>query len=572
MDDQDRCDIKPDLQTLLEATNTIPMTFSSNTNNNCSGSSINAKSTDSNNNNSGNNDNSGNSCGIIIQTSPATPTTSLTTYLNNSPTTSTTPIPVNVCVMATENSLQLLDQNLEKRKNEIESTFVSYHNLLDTKLKLSLERLKDVYTRTQEEIHTRLKQKSELEDSRSKLTDPSLTYQFRDFLNKMDQKISDIDKNIEYLSDIKLSWNPQQLTHALNNVLIFSDVIQNNPTTQTLSYFLSQDLANINTITPTCNAITISTTTTTPHSFSRIGTPNSVPREPFSISKVVTSGPGSTQLCNPCGLVIDREINNIFIADRDNNRIQAYNDKGEHSFEIKDRHLHKPTDVCIMKKYLYTLSQFERDLSRSKLMKFDRKDGELVAVLELQGISPNEEVKLATSRSSRVCVAINKKTIQVFDSALRFCDSVNLKVPHLTAEVKLTAFKLVYLDAVNGFNIHVLFKNSTYPLQLFNSTGNLIRVIPLNVSISQPSYFCLHPSGSQTPKYYVISDESVHLLKIYSLEGICLQIIGSDSDSSSNQSIKLDSPQGVDVNANGELIFVDRNSNNLLHISKLEFT
>ena len=65
------------------------------------------------------------------------------------------------------------------------------------------------------------------------------------------------------------------------------------------------------------------------------------------VLKKCRKGSGNGEFIYPRGISVDKITNEVFIADRDNSRIQVLNTEGEYLHSIGTDHLKEPLGICV---------------------------------------------------------------------------------------------------------------------------------------------------------------------------------------------------------------------------------
>ncbi|KAI6660945.1 Cell surface protein [Oopsacas minuta] len=428
-------------------------------------------------------------------------------------------------IIKQEDPFEVIESNLQLKTHEIQEAFNDFHKILDSKLKSILVEINTLYNQQREKVEVKHNQIEELNSSKTMITDPSL----RNILVQIDKQILELEQEIHVTKEPIINWNTNLLENAVNNIV---DI-----------YFPGEQSI----------ARTLSTS-----SLELKPTPSqSVTKTNF---KPIVRGYENGQVLSPSGLCIDRNTDQIFIADRGNDRVQVYKNSGEHIMFVKDKDLANPNRIAIDRKFLYVacaVNSYVIPPSRkinSHLAKIDKEDGEIQSILPLEGTMLRICTNPVLSASTRLfCASLSdSKLVQGYDSAFRLISSTLLQSPYYDQ------YTQIYDIRVHEHELFALYHNSRYPLQVFGADGKILRCVQLSHRLVNADFLCIDSFRS----YIVISDGGSSQVKVFTFSGECIAVIGKDGEIPA----EFEKPWGVDMDQYGNIFICDNKSKSAVHM------
>ena len=214
------------------------------------------------------------------------------------------------------------------------------------------------------------------------------------------------------------------------------------------------------------------------------------------------------EFSNPGGIAINRTTNEVFIADKNNSRIQVLTVDGEYLRSFESRHLKEPWDICVSRDAV-----FVTDLAKECLLMFSLA-GKFINKTGCRGNLPG----CFTGIRGLCCIAgfvyvceCNIQRIQVFDIQLQFIRQFGV------GQIKLPTSITVYSDT-----IHILSQdqNSIY---CYHRSGTYLKKIELTgqQQMTLALFFTIDKRGN-----FLITDQMINEIRIFSPDGVLKHILG----------------------------------------------
>ncbi|KAI6653687.1 Cell surface protein [Oopsacas minuta] len=257
------------------------------------------------------------------------------------------------------------------------------------------------------------------------------------------------------------------------------------------------------------------------------------------------SSPG--QFDGARGLAIDEVNNQILVADRNNGRIQIFDDKGQFVAKFGKCILSSPFGVCVTEN-----NMFVTDIEHHSIFKFDKETLRLIDKVGKKGSGERDfcspqglaadsfsQLYIADSENNRVCIYSSEL------SFLKQFGNTKLRYPH---DVKLTPTLIFVLDW------------GSYCVHIFTDDGDsLIKSIikkefDFDMQIKNAFFFCLDRAEN-----ILISDGN-HVVRVYNQWGNILYRLGGKGEKEG----KFKKPNGIAVSHTGLLYVVSDNPNHVL--------
>ena len=239
------------------------------------------------------------------------------------------------------------------------------------------------------------------------------------------------------------------------------------------------------------------------------------------------------------GVAVNEIKNQIFVADRDNSRIQVFTFEGEFVSEFGKSNLKNPYGIAVTTEHVFVTDTFHHSVFKytssppfelvSRAGGKGSSDGQLNRPHGLS-VDTCEDVYIAEYWNYRV---------SIFTKNLNFIRSIGKGILAYPKDVKLTRSAVVVLDC------------SAQCIHFFSRDGILLtscvtQGYQQHCVVHDPYFFCIDESGN-----IILSDRQNHLIKILSHSGELIQTLGEKGKGKG----QLIHPKGVCVSKSG-IIFV----------------
>ena len=236
--------------------------------------------------------------------------------------------------------------------------------------------------------------------------------------------------------------------------------------------------------------------------------PEYVGRENLVIKRC-SEGSGNGEFHNPRGVSIDRTKNEVFIADRNNCRIQVLTTEGEYLRSFGTDHLKEPFGICVSQDGVFVTDEATECLLRFSLA------GTFINKTGSRGTIPGcfTEISGLCCEAGLVYVCDGSvQQIQIFDINLKFVKQFGY------GEMKLPTDIAIYSET-----LHILsMKQNT--IYCYNRDGTYLRKIELAGQEQQMTvalFFTIDKKGN-----FIITDQSSNEIRIFSPNGVIKHILG----------------------------------------------
>ena len=222
-----------------------------------------------------------------------------------------------------------------------------------------------------------------------------------------------------------------------------------------------------------------------------------------------SEGSGNGEFHNPRGVSIDRTTNEVFIADRNNCRIQVLTTEGKYLRSFGADHLKEPRSICVSQDGVFVTDEATQCLLKFSLAgQFINKTGSRCTTLGcFTGISG----LCCEAGLVYVCDG-SVQQIQIFDINLKFVKEFGY------GEMKLPIDIAIYSET-----LHILsMKQNT--IYCYNRDGTYLRKIELAGQEQQMTvalFFTIDKKGN-----FIITDQSSNEIRIFSPNGVIKHILG----------------------------------------------
>ena len=246
-------------------------------------------------------------------------------------------------------------------------------------------------------------------------------------------------------------------------------------------------------------------------------------------------GTVSGEITNPMQIAIDETTHNIFVADYNANRIQVFDEEGNHLYRITTPPV--PVGISLSDDHIFVSTE-------ENLAKIEKSSNTSVKSFKTE----NRVWGITTNCNSDIygCEYYNRSII-VLDKDLKFLRRIELKTTEVTSNTQTHSIQL-YKD-----NMYVMFGNSPpFHLQIFTLQGELVRCLIKESEIRWSYFFSIDQLGT-----IIVADWVRHQIKIFSKEGEVLHTITSDMLPGDQ---KFTRPHGVAIDKQNRIIVAQNNT------------
>ena len=394
-----------------------------------------------------------------------------------------------------ERELAALISHVQREKERVSSNFQQLHVLLAAREHTLLQEMDEVVVRARQELADKREVLKELETARES-TERDLTKNIlRDVLDKnlrtLEDKIGEELSRGVSVGWLELDWKKEQLEQSLIEACKVV-TLKERP-------FRSEDYSLK--LRPV---------------WSREGT-----------------GPG--EIMHPFQIAIDNSTQNIFVSDGDANRIQVFNEEGNHLYKIPTPEY--PRGIALTEEYIFVSAQ-------NQLLKIRKSNNKSVKSVQTEKSVCG--IDIDRNRNIYGCENGNKSVI-VFDNNLKFLKRIKLETSQIKSDTQTHSIKL-YKDSM-----YVMFgRYPPFHLQIFSLEGALVRCLIPTIEIGWSYFFSIDRFGN-----IIVADWWDSRINIFNKEGELLHTINSDMLPGD---LKFCCPQGVAVNKKNRIIIALRNS------------
>ena len=409
------------------------------------------------------------------------------------------PAPVELlCVDELERKLIVLNEQVQLKKEEVRSNFQQLHDLLFVRETFLFKEMDDIVTRMRQEIDEKYGTLRELNTAREGLERDLTKNKLKEVLEKHILELEDeIGKELarETVGWIELDWKREQLEQSVIEV---------------------------------CKVVPLNERPVTPVGMPVAPVDHSAKRFPVWSR----DGVRSSLITNPMQIVIDDKTQNIFVTDFAAKRIQVFNEKGNHLYQIPTP-LH-PTGLALTDEYIFVSTS-------DSLVKIEKSNNNCI-----KSVKTNSRVRgIDINSNSDIygCEFFNQSVI-VFDKNLKFLKRIELKTTQIRFDTQTRSIKL-YKD-----KMYVMFGGNIFSppfhLQVFTQGGELVRSLIQESEIGSSSSFSIDQSGN-----ILVADWYHHRIKIFSKKGTVIHTITTGM---LPRDQKISSPKGIAVDKKNRII------------------
>ena len=256
-------------------------------------------------------------------------------------------------------------------------------------------------------------------------------------------------------------------------------------------------------------------------------------------------GSESHQIFRPHGLTIDKETNDIYIADCYNKRIQVFNESGQHIKCIFNADILNPHRLLIVAN-----SIFVTDLMNRHIYKLNKQSDEVELSEELEYVPGG----LHALGEEIYVVNFSQPIIYLYDIDLYKEGQIILKSStstDLNNDIHFLDIRFVHKI------IYVLLENYFYRFVLFDFDGNTLSCLIPSALVSKAFYFCI-----DSLENILISSWEDNQVLVFSKGGQLKCKIGNCIKSEPNTMVH---PRGLDLMSTGILVVCDNKNSTYLH-------
>ena len=263
---------------------------------------------------------------------------------------------------------------------------------------------------------------------------------------------------------------------------------------------------------------------------------------------VVSGEKCSEKFLSPKGISVHKDTGTIYIADMENSRVMIFSRAGNFLKNFGSKHLLWPWGSLIFQDRLYI-----SDCGRQGIFMFTLPDLKMVERVGTEGCGDEEfncPRQLSVSPTQLIYVADEyNNRIQILDFNLKFQSRILNTSLTRPIDIKFTHNEMLVLNCIDSTCVHI-----------FTLSGEKLRSIitrGFGMQVRRAYFFCLDADNN-----IIISDYSVHRLKVFSPEGQLLDIIGKEGDKPG----MFYHPTGIAILQNEKLVSVSENSTFALQI------
>ena len=273
-----------------------------------------------------------------------------------------------------------------------------------------------------------------------------------------------------------------------------------------------------------------------------------------SVGKI---GTGKSQIKHPQGLTIDPLTQNIYVVDEGNRKIIVYNLEGEHQFEFPNKSdyiLKGAHGIAIKFEMGFVTEEFRGTISVFSL------EGDFLTRFSTGSVrnTKHHQNTSMSLRTMRICDNLPTGITIARDGSIFVCNCFKSKIVIFTMELAPQICEL----SCGSLAKDVKFINDT-TLAVLNGDSNCIWLIDLetnkvkSIKVANAVFFDVLPN-----ECILINDYENNLIKIISLKGKLIKIIG--------ESEQFKSPTGIALSSEtGTLVSVSRKEDSPIQLFKL---
>ena len=375
-----------------------------------------------------------------------------------------------LCVDKLESKLTDLSEQVELKKEEVKSHFQQFHDLLFVRENFLLKEMDDIVSLARQKLAEKKRTLQELFSARNALERELIQNKLGKVLEKnlreLEAEIGEEVARGVNVGWMELEWKREELEQSMIEV---------------------------------CKVVSLKE--------------RPITRVDYSTKLCPVwfhDGTGPGEISYPKQLVIDDTTQNIFVADYWANRIQVFNAKGNHLYEVSTPPY--PIGIALTDEFIFVSTGdkllLKIETSRNTSIKSVQTEN------DVRGIESNNNSDIY------VCEYSNK-SIVVFDKDLKFQERIKLNSTQVNSDTHTNSIKL------HEDHMYVMFGHYSFPppfhLQIFTLEGELVNCLMKQSEIRFSWFFSIDQLGN-----IIVADWFRNEIKIFSQEGEVLHTITSD--------------------------------------------
>ncbi|KAI6648961.1 Cell surface protein [Oopsacas minuta] len=250
------------------------------------------------------------------------------------------------------------------------------------------------------------------------------------------------------------------------------------------------------------------------------------------------------ELNYPRGIAIHYQTGNIYIADRDNNRVQVFTSNGDYLFMFSEN-MYGPVGICISQSKVFVTQYLGHCINKYEL------EGKLIKSVGSYGNGEAQlDVPLGLDVSDRnsnvyVCDFLNNR-VQIFSQELKFHSILEIDLFNHPRDVKVTRDRVLVLDMSDPC-MFVFNSDHVLTSRLITSGDGEQTKLPLRFDIDRDHNI-------------IMSDYNNHCVYIFNQEGEQIHKFGKKGQGIG----EFYHPGGIALNNTGHIIVVCSKNTNCL--------
>ena len=380
------------------------------------------------------------------------------------------PTPEELCIDELERRITALSEQVKLKKEEVRSNFQQLHNLLLERENVLLNEMDDIVTQVGQEVEEKKQTLRGLYSARDSLernlSQNKLQKLLEGNLRMIENEIGEeVTKDVSVCS-MELEWKMKELEQSVLEV---------------------------------CKLVSLKETP--------------VIRVDYSTKLCPMwshDGTDSRMIIRPQQIAVDDTTHNIFVVDKNADRIQVFNGKGNHLYEISTHP--EPLGIGLTDEYIFVSTQY------NLVLKMEKSSNKFIKSVQTKNIVFGID---SMSNSEIYVCELSNQSVIVFDEDLKLLKRIKLKTTQVNSDTRTYSIKLY-----EG-NMYVMFGDPLYPppfhLQVFDLEGQLVRCLIKQSEIRCSWFFSIDQLGN-----IIVADWVVNQIKVFSKEGEVLHTITND--------------------------------------------
>ena len=407
----------------------------------------------------------------------------------------------------TERELERIRREVSMAKEELRNRFDYYFRLLREKHLKMETRLEEVVHVAEKLVLDRQTQLNQLKNTKADVLRNSIHNELNEtlvnFTQELDEKIQGLEAIMDQVPSVWLEWRDDWLVDGMTELCR-----------------VSEGVSYVNRHNPVWSG--------------------------------ANKGLGQNEIYSPSRLSTDRHNGDVYVCDLLAHKIQVFSREGIHQRAISPRGLHFLTDITVTHHHL-----FVRGLEPYCIYKLDKLSNSIMCSVEIQ-----DDVNGLLTDTDTLYAGMCKSN-QISHFSLEDLTTIRvtlLNSPHVTQDTRLQDLRvvpslfIVLFESTYG-HFSYMFYQCDYPIQTFSRDGNLLQVIVSQDQLIGARHLCVDRHLN-----IVVSDSKDHNLKILSIEGHLLTIIGQKGEGPG----MFYYPAGIDLDKEGRIVVVDHKKSHKL--------